>query len=96
MRYADSGKTGHAPEPTGKTRPGRLFRQQPSRRKTMTDPKDIWCCRVNNCGFIYDPERGDRRGKIPRATRFEDLPDAWRCPVCGGTKKSFVRLNDSA
>ena len=46
------------------------------------------------CGYVYDPDRGDRRHKIPAGTKFEDLPDDWRCPVCGAAKKSFRRLSE--
>lgn len=58
----------------------------------MADAKDMWQCQVNNCGYIYNPDKGDRKGKIPAGTKFEDLPDDWRCPVCGATKKSFKCL----
>ncbi|MDR3320423.1 MAG: rubredoxin [Desulfovibrio sp.] len=27
-------------------------------------------------------------------TRVEDLPDDWRCPVCGVDRKAFRRLSD--
>ena len=30
----------------------------------------------------------------PAGTRFEDLPEDWKCPVCGATKKSFRPLSD--
>ncbi len=56
----------------------------------MSEPKDMWRCQVANCGFVYDPDRGDKRGKIAKGTKFEDLPnDTWHCPVCKATKKTF-------
>lgn len=55
----------------------------------MSDPKDMWQCSVSNCGYIYDPTRGDRKGKIAKGVKFEDLPEDWRCPVCGASAKSF-------
>ena len=55
----------------------------------MADPKDIWRCQMVNCGYMYDPDRGDKRHKIPAGTKFEDLPDDWRCPVCGAAKKKL-------
>lgn len=58
----------------------------------MAEPKDMYQCQVSNCGYIYDPDRGDRKGKIKKGTKFEDLPDDWRCPVCGASKKSFKSL----
>ncbi len=54
--------------------------------------EDMWQCQTVNCGFVYDPDRGDRRGKIPKGTRFEDLPEDWKCPVCGAGKKMFRQL----
>ncbi len=58
----------------------------------MAAPEDMWQCQTVNCGYIYNPDKGDRKGKIPKGTKFEDLPDDWRCPVCGGTKKCFRPL----
>ena len=60
----------------------------------MSDPHDMWRCNVLNCGYMYDPDRGDRKGKIPKGVKFEDLPEAWRCPVCGSTKKAFKRMDE--
>ena len=62
----------------------------------MSEPKDMWRCQVSNCGYVYDPDRGDRKGKIPPGTRFEDLPDEWRCPVCSASRKTFKNLADTA
>lgn len=58
----------------------------------MSEPHDMWRCPVTNCGYMYDPDRGDRKGKIPKGTKFEDLPKDWVCPVCGGGKDKFVRV----
>lgn len=58
----------------------------------MARPEDMWQCQTVNCGYIYNPDKGDRKGKIPKGTMFEDLPDSWRCPICGGTKKCFRPL----
>jgi rubredoxin len=62
------------------------------KEETMARPEDMYQCQTTNCGYIYDPDRGDRKGKIPKGTPFEDLPDDWKCPVCGATKKSFRPL----
>ncbi|MGD2269748.1 MAG: rubredoxin [Desulfobacterales bacterium] len=58
----------------------------------MADPKDMYQCQTVNCGCIYDPDRGDRKGKIPRGTQFKEMPDDWCCPVCGAGKKRFKPL----
>lgn len=58
----------------------------------MARPEDMYQCQTVNCGYIYNTDKGDRKGKIPAGTRFEDLPEEWRCPICGGTKKCFRPL----
>ena len=47
------------------------------------------------CGWIYDEKYGDPDGGIAPGTRFEDIPDDWRCPVCGVTKEDFIPYEDS-
>ena len=41
--------------------------------------------RCNICGYIYD----DLKEKI----LFEQLPDDWRCPLCGARKSDFSPLD---
>ena len=49
-----------------------------------------WLCEA--CGLVYDEARGDPDGGIAPGTRFEDIPDDWRCPVCGVGKQDFVPI----
>ena len=58
----------------------------------MAEPGDMYQCQTVNCGYFYDPSRGDRKDKIPGNTQFKDLPDDWKCPVCGASKKMFKPL----
>jgi len=58
----------------------------------MATAEEMCHCQTVNCGYIYDPDRGDRRGKIPKGTRFKELPDDWRCAVGGAGKKMFKPL----
>jgi rubredoxin len=60
--------------------------------ETMANPEDMWQCQTVNCGYIYNPDKGDKKGKIPKGTRFEDLHDEWKCPICGASKKCFKPL----
>lgn len=60
----------------------------------MSEPADMWRCQTVNCGYVYDPARGDRKGKIPKGVSFKDLPEGWRCPVCGASVKAFACLAD--
>ena len=39
-----------------------------------------YICRI--CGYVYD----DAKEKVP----FEQLPEDWKCPLCGAMKKDFV------
>ena len=41
------------------------------------------------CGYEYDPAAGDPDSGIAPGTAFEDLPEAWVCPVCGASKSDF-------
>ena len=59
---------------------------------TADDPKAMYQCQVSNCGYIYRPDKGDRKSKTPAGTSFADLPDDWHCPVCGAGKKMFKKL----
>ncbi|MEE9441427.1 MAG: flavin reductase [candidate division Zixibacteria bacterium] len=46
-----------------------------------------YVCEV--CGYVYDPAQGDPDNGIEPGTKFEDLPDDWRCPVCDANKSEF-------
>ena len=41
------------------------------------------------CGYVYNPERGEPKHGIEPATKFEDLPDDWKCPRCKQSKEKF-------
>jgi rubredoxin len=58
----------------------------------MAAPEEMYQCQTVNCGYIYNPDKGDRKGKIAKDTLFKDLPDDWHCPVCGASKKAFRPL----
>jgi rubredoxin len=50
---------------------------------------DKWKCTV--CGYIYDPAEGDPDSGVEPGTKFEDIPEDWRCPLCGAMKKYFEK-----
>ena len=58
----------------------------------MAEPEEIYQCQTVNCGCMYDPDRGDRKGKVPKGTHFTELKAEWCCPVCGASKKMFKPL----
>jgi rubredoxin len=43
--------------------------------------QDKYKCTV--CGYVYDGSEGP----------FEDLPDDWKCPVCGASKSAFKKIS---
>jgi rubredoxin len=49
-----------------------------------------YACTV--CGHIYDPEKGEPLQNIPPGRDFFTLPDDWRCPICGASKKQFRKV----
>lgn len=44
------------------------------------------------CGYKYYDEEGDPSLGIQPGTRFEDLPDDYRCPVCNAGKDYFRKV----
>jgi rubredoxin len=50
-------------------------------------PFKQWMC--VNCGYIYDEELGDPDEGLAPGTRWEDIPDDWKCPDCGTDKSEF-------
>lgn len=58
----------------------------------MAEPKDMYQCQVSNCGYVYDPDKGNKKTNVPAGTAFKDIPDDWKCPFCGSSKKSFRPL----
>jgi rubredoxin len=61
-------------------------------RDLMASPNEMYQCQTTSCGYIYDPDKGDRKGKIPKGTAFNDLPEDWKCPICGAGKHMFKPL----
>jgi flavin reductase (DIM6/NTAB) family NADH-FMN oxidoreductase RutF/rubredoxin len=54
-----------------------------NRKAESAEVNKVFKCIV--CGHIYD----ERVEKI----RFKDLPDTWKCPVCGADKEDFIEIN---
>ena len=36
------------------------------------------------CGYVYDPEVGDPDNGVAPGTPWEEVPEDWVCPLCGG------------
>ncbi len=46
------------------------------------------------CGYIYDPALGDPDAGIVPGTKFENLPDAWQCPICSAGREDFELIEE--
>jgi rubredoxin len=55
----------------------------------MATPEEMCQCQVATCCWIYNPDKGDKKGNVAKGTQFEDLPDEWKCPSCGAGKHMF-------
>ena len=42
-----------------------------------------------SCKYIYNPKVGNEAAGVKPHTEFDDLPDDWKCPVCGKEKDNF-------
>jgi len=44
------------------------------------------------CGYIYEPEKGDRFAGIEPGTPFSNLPADFYCPACRSPKTQFKNI----
>ncbi len=51
------------------------------------EPFKAYMCVI--CGFVYEEEKGWPEEGITPGTRWEELPETWRCPDCGAAKTDF-------
>jgi rubredoxin len=51
---------------------------------------DRYECRA--CGYVYEPGKGDSKHSVSPGIPFVELPDTWRCPVCGVKKAQFNNI----
>jgi rubredoxin len=64
-------------------------------RSAAVEPQR-WICTFNECEhWVWDPLHGDPpdvagRDPVPPGIAFENLPEDWRCPVCGAPKVYFT------
>ncbi|AWI74914.1 rubredoxin-NAD(+) reductase [Parazoarcus communis] len=53
-----------------------------------------WLCII--CGWIYDEAKGWPKDGILAGTRWEDVPEDWKCPDCGVGKADFEMIEITA
>jgi rubredoxin len=58
----------------------------------MAKPEEMYQCQGNNCGYIYNPDKGCKKKDVDKGTCFDDVPDDFKCPSCGAGKQFFKSL----
>lgn len=58
----------------------------------MAKPEETYQCQSSNCGYIYNPDKGCKRGGVAKGTCWTDVPEDYKCKICGAGKKSFRPL----
>ncbi len=58
----------------------------------MARPEAMYQCQGAQCGYIYNPDKGCKKGKVAKGTPWERVPEDYRCPSCGAGKKFFRPL----
>jgi len=44
------------------------------------------------CGYLYEPEKGDKFAGIQPGTQFQNLPENFTCPACRSSKSQFKNI----
>ncbi len=44
--------------------------------------------------FVYDENAGDSRAELSAKTRYEDISQLWRCPVCGHSRMHLKQISE--
>jgi len=44
------------------------------------------------CGYVYEPEKGDKFAGIQPGTQFQNLPENFTCPACRSPKSQFKNI----
>lgn len=50
-----------------------------------------WKCKL--CGYVYDEEVGEPDNGIDAGSKFDDLSDDYKCPICGAAKNMFGEMD---
>ncbi|WP_343655754.1 rubredoxin [Paraburkholderia caribensis] len=56
--------------------------------QTSADDFKQWVCVI--CGWVYDEAAGLPEEGIAAGTRWADVPEDWRCPLCDVGKEDFA------
>ena len=51
----------------------------------------IYKCKI--CGYVFDEDNIEEGLNIPAGTKFEDLPNSFKCPKCRMAKAMFEKID---
>jgi rubredoxin len=51
-----------------------------------------WEC--GTCGYIHRAEMGDPGQGVAPGTPWAEVPEDWRCPMCGTKKEDFILIKN--
>lgn len=51
----------------------------------------VWECQA--CSYIFDSGKGEESSGIQPGTLLDDLPEGWKCPVCGVGSEFFEEIS---
>ena len=58
----------------------------------MANPEQMFQCQGAQCGYIYNPDKGCKKGKVDKGICWDEVPEDYHCPSCGSGKKYFKPL----
>lgn len=58
----------------------------------MAKYEEMYQCQTSNCGYIYNPDKGCKKGKVDKGVCWAEVPEDYCCPTCGASKKMFRPL----
>lgn len=56
------------------------------------EPREMDRFECRSCGYVYEPTKGDDKGRVAAGVPFSEVPDRWRCPVCGAPRQQFSNI----
>ena len=58
--------------------------------KNSNNVNNLYQCK--NCLTIYDESIGDKVNNVKPGVSFGQLPDTYKCPLCGSNKLAFIKM----
>jgi rubredoxin len=79
----------HSEEEKEKKRIAEIQRLKDAEKFMEIDEGKFEC---QGCGYIYEPQKGDRFAGIEPGVQFSELPESFNCPACRSSKSQFKSI----